>query len=128
MGSGKGKGRKLARSWKQSRRFNPARLRSLPGNLGPLLSTPFSSFSFHFLRYPVATFPPFITIDDDRLRKCARVKKLFFSSAKDREFELVLYGLRMHGHTHLCEVFGRPERKGALLRWMSREKRERGPR
>lgn len=40
--------------------------------------TPFSTFPFRFLRYPVATFPPFITIDDDRLRKCARVKGLFF--------------------------------------------------
>lgn len=37
---GRRKGRKLARSWKQSRRFNPARLRSLPGNLGLLPPPP----------------------------------------------------------------------------------------
>lgn len=77
-GVGSGKGRKLARSCKQSRRFNPARLRSLPGNLGRLPSLSFRPFSFAPSTTPRPPFPLYYDRRGRQIRKCVEAKGVLF--------------------------------------------------
>lgn len=96
-GVGSGKGRKLARSWKQSRRFNPARLRSLPGNLGPLPSLSFRPFSFAPSTTPRPPFPLYYN-RERQTRKCAEAEGALFFPSRSRE--LVGSVCPTHSPTH----------------------------
>lgn len=100
-GLGSGKGRKLARSWKQSRRFNPARLRSLPGNLGPHPSLSFRPFSFAPSTTPRPPFPLYYN-RERQTRKCAEAKgALFFSFEKSRARRFYMSYARTN--TRICK-------------------------
>lgn len=99
------KGRKLARSWKQSRRFNPARLRSLPGNLCP--SGFLTSLPFHLLRYPTTVFPRLLQPTTRDMLVCATKETLslslslalFFSFFTRNRGPVDIIRPFTHGHT-----------------------------
>lgn len=124
-----GKGRKLARSWKQSRRFNPARLRSLPGNLGPLPSRVPLVHTVSPSPPPRSHFSPFITTDDDGHVSVRGLKGRFFLREKSRARRYYMASSRTHGHTHTPASSTSPTKKGGVQSQiglvMSREEEER---